>query len=132
VQFASIPFALSLKHVGIRLAKFAAFLAVYLVFHTWFFPIGYFERDDILTDPFWYVVLYILLSVDSIKYKYYSVWNLSEAAVCAAGFALEEDGQGFYGNNHCNFMLAEVFPNIKTNIDNWNMSVQRWLKSCLY
>jgi hypothetical protein len=84
-------------------------------------------------DGVWTVLGSILVSVFFIKNKYYLIWSLSEAVVTASGFSYDPDSKTpFRGVSHFDYVGVELSSSMKVNIDNWNVSVQRWLKECVY
>lgn len=133
-KFGRVPFLASVLQVGKKLAFFAVLLVVYLEVHVRRFPLAYLYSEQMQQDPLWAVVASIMVSVTFIKYKYYAIWTLSEAVVTASGFsyAPELPGDCFRGVCHFDYFGVEIAASIKVNVDNWNISVQKWLKSCGY
>ncbi|XP_062325203.1 lysophospholipid acyltransferase 2 [Osmerus eperlanus] len=94
--------------------------------------------DDsfISSTPFYQQVIYLYLSMLSLRPKYFFVWTLADAINNAAGF-------GFNGYtrqgiprwdriSNLRIMDIEFATSFKTFLDNWNIQTALWLKRVCY
>ncbi|XP_027027967.2 lysophospholipid acyltransferase 2 isoform X2 [Tachysurus fulvidraco] len=132
---------LAVRYVGkrdvlVKLGTCALCLLVYLTFYR-ICPV---ERviDDpyVASQPFYLRILYIYLSMLSLRPKYYFVWTLADAINNAAGFGFNgyhKDGTPRWDLiSNLRILDIELATSFKTFLDNWNIQTALWLKRVCY
>ncbi|ELP84265.1 membrane-bound O-acyltransferase domain containing protein, putative [Entamoeba invadens IP1] len=78
----------------------------------------------------------VWVTVSTLRIKYYATWKLTEGfgQISACGFSgLDKEGKPqFLLYQNIRIIEFETSRSAKTNIDNWNMYVQKWLKNYVY
>ncbi|TSN67118.1 Membrane-bound O-acyltransferase domain-containing protein 2 [Bagarius yarrelli] len=122
--------------VLVKLSTCALCLLIYLFFYR-ICPVERVIEDPYITSqPFYLRILYLYLSMLSLRPKYYFVWTLADAINNAAGL-------GFNGYNKdgtprwdliSNLRILEIesATSFKTFLDNWNIQTALWLKRVCY
>jgi lysophospholipid acyltransferase len=125
--YASIPSVLPITLKTI--AETALFAALYILGDT-FVPISALKTDAFYEESLPYIVAYSTLSVYLLRCKYYFGWKLSMTAVHASGVSFS--GSGFDRINTVNPWIFETSMHVRDKINNWNISVQEWLRKSVY
>ena len=76
------------------------------------------------------IFLYATISVYLLRCKYYFGWKLSMGAVHASGVSF--DGTSFDRINTVNPWIFETAVHPRDKLNNWNMTVQNWLRKSIY
>jgi lysophospholipid acyltransferase len=95
-----------------------------------FVPLSPLKTDEFYSSPLWYILLYSTVSVYLIRCKYYFGWKLSMSAVHASGVSF--NGKDFKRINTIDPWVFESSMHVRDKINNWNISVQEWLRKAIY
>lgn len=95
-----------------------------------FVPIGELRTMQFYDSSWLYVFAYSTASVYLVRCKYYFGWKLSMSAVHASGVSF--DGKGFERINTVKPWIFETSIHVRDKINNWNISVQEWLRKSIY
>uniref|UniRef100_A0AAR2ITZ4 Membrane bound O-acyltransferase domain containing 2a n=1 Tax=Pygocentrus nattereri TaxID=42514 RepID=A0AAR2ITZ4_PYGNA len=122
--------------VILKLGTCALCLLVYLTFYR-VCPVERIIDDPYFTSqPFFLRVLYLYLSMLSLRPKYYFVWTLADAIHNAAGFGFSgysKDGTPQWDLiSNLRILNIELATSFKTFLDNWNIQTALWLKRVCY
>lgn len=77
-----------------------------------------------------YVFFYCFFSVTLARFKYCFGWKVSISAIHAAGVSYS--GHDFKRINTVNPWVVETTIHVREKISHWNISVQDWLRKCIY
>lgn len=95
------------------------------------FPTTYMKTDSFWESSGLTIGVYSFISITTLRFKYYTAWKVSIAAVHSSG--LSYDGAGNFNTIvHCKPEIVETTPHIRDKISNWNIMVQEWLRKCVY
>uniref|UniRef100_A0A3B4CN89 Membrane bound O-acyltransferase domain containing 2a n=1 Tax=Pygocentrus nattereri TaxID=42514 RepID=A0A3B4CN89_PYGNA len=124
------------RDVILKLGTCALCLLVYLTFYR-VCPVERIIDDPYFTSqPFFLRVLYLYLSMLSLRPKYYFVWTLADAIHNAAGFGFSgysKDGTPQWDLiSNLRILNIELATSFKTFLDNWNIQTALWLKRVCY
>ncbi|XP_036449156.1 membrane-bound O-acyltransferase domain-containing protein 2 [Colossoma macropomum] len=124
------------RDVILKLGTCALCLLVYLTFYR-VCPVERVIDDPYFTSqPFFLRVLYLYLSMLSLRPKYYFVWTLADAIHNAAGFGFSgysKDGTPQWDLiSNLRILNIEFATSFKTFLDNWNIQTALWLKRVCY
>ncbi|KAF5903397.1 membrane-bound O-acyltransferase domain-containing protein 2-like, partial [Clarias magur] len=124
------------RDVLIKLSTCAICLLVYLTFYR-ICPVERIIEDPYInTQPIYLRILYLYLSMLSLRPKYYFIWTLADAINNAAGFGFNgyhKDGTPRWDLiSNLRILEIEFATSFKTFIDNWNIQTAQWLKRVCY
>ncbi|KAG9268480.1 membrane-bound O-acyltransferase domain-containing protein 2-like [Astyanax mexicanus] len=124
------------RDVILKMSTCALCLLVYLTFYR-ICPVDRVIQDPYFTSqPFYLRVLYLYLSMLSLRPKYYFVWTLADAINNAAGFGFNgynKDGTPKWDMiSNLRILDIEFATSFKSFLDNWNIQTALWLKRVCY
>ena len=102
--------------------------------------VGVVETAEFQTNNYAYRILYVWLSVTLWRAKYHAAWHLADAACIASGFGLKEARKTPEGKleidwtrcKNINSRSVEFGRSLPALTNNWNTSVNNWLKNYVY
>ena len=112
---------------------------IYLIIFFVFYPkvdIYYCLTEEFNNFNILLKLIYVNLSIFLIKFRYYFCWTLSDAGVTASG--LSYGGKNNQGEDSWDRIISVHPLNVETSLsaqdkmNNWNMSIQYWLKNYVY
>lgn len=115
----------------------ALFCGVFMVLTPMVFPVKYMATDEFLYEStFLYRMIYMLLAVSMVRFKYYTAFKLGEAVNNAAGLGFngyDSNGEPKWDLlNNANIFELETCTSMKINIDSWNIRTLIWLRRVVY
>lgn len=114
------------------LRRFAAgmfFTAVYPVMSR---PVDVMCNADFLARGFLDRFLYYQRAAFAVQVRYYAPWFQAEAAHILAGIGYDEETGRWDPCRSINFWDIELSRTCTVLMNHWNMSVERWLRLCIY
>jgi lysophospholipid acyltransferase len=73
------------------------------------------------------------LTTSALRLKYYFAWYMADAACLLAGIAYNPTCRDKYSRSQNAVILKVDFANCQAEaMTHWNMSISRWLRSCIY
>jgi lysophospholipid acyltransferase len=88
------------------------------------------KNDEFYANSAWHVFLYANVSVFLARFKYYFVWKLSMCSVHSSGVSYS--GNDFKRINIVDPIICETSMHVREKINNWNISIQEWLRKSIY
>lgn len=131
-QYANLPtpWAAVAKDMGYGIVLMLIFLI-----HMFIFPLSTMQDPSFSEWPCWQILIFGFFSVTTIRFKYYFAWKFSQGSVHASGISFHRSKEGKDQYNlvqTCNPEIVESTMHVRAKIANWNMSVQEWLRRCIY
>lgn len=105
-------------------------LGVIYAFSEVYCPLSAMREDIFYENSYVYVLFYVVFSTSLARSKYYFGWKLSMCAVHASGVSY--NGTDFSRVNTANPLVVETTIHVREKINFWNISVQEWLRKCIY
>ncbi len=98
-------------------------------------PMEYATTLEFKKHSFLFKVMYINIASSLYRWRFYSVWIISEGAYIASGVGFNGFNQGkprWDRVINVDFWGYETSQNIKGVTDKWNIGTSKWLKQCVY
>lgn len=86
-------------------------------------------------DPIWYQIYFLLFSGFLIRVKYFTVWYIVTANTMACGLSYngrDQNGKPQWDRIWSASYRHEIQDNIRAKLEDWNHSVQEWLRRYIY
>jgi lysophospholipid acyltransferase len=101
-----------------------------------YFPHKYLTTEEFGTKNFLYKILYLNISTDGVKYRYYSGFKLAESGAIATGYSYtgidQPETEMFNRTDMMITMKTELGYTPKEIIDGWNVQITHWLRNYSY
>lgn len=125
--YAAIPSVL--KRTAITFFEVVLFASLYVIGDI-YAPLGLLKTHQFYEQSTLSIFWYATLSVYLLRCKYYFGWKMSMCAVHASGVSF--DGKAFNRVNTINPWIFETSIHVRDKVGSWNISVQEWLRKCIY
>ena len=110
-MYGSIPLGENVKRILITLAETAIYLTLYILQEI-YLPLSAMREDSFYSEhSYWYVLLYVPVSVTITRAKYYGAWKLSMCGVHSSGISY--NGHNFRRINTVNPVIVETTPHVR-------------------
>lgn len=104
---------------------FFALAAIGMVFFDIFYAV---TSESFQVLPLIFKLMYLYVSIALIRFKYYFIWSLSEIAFHVNGLWKHTEHKG----RNVDIPGIELGGSPHEILNSWNISVNRWLKNCVY
>ncbi|KAG1671950.1 Membrane-bound O-acyltransferase domain-containing protein 2 [Nymphon striatum] len=100
------------------------------------FPSEFLCADDFTNHSYLWIMGYLVVFTNVVRFKYYFAWYLSEAVCNASGLGFngydENNNPKWNGVSNVDIYGCEFSPNLRGVLSCWNVSTQTWLKRYCY
>jgi lysophospholipid acyltransferase len=93
----------------------------------------YLETESFLAESFLTRVVLVHIATSVMRLKYYFAWYMSDSACLLAGIGYSPSSRDKFSRSQ-NAMISKVdWANCQAEaLTHWNISISRWLRSCIY
>jgi len=121
------------NHIGRKIFDCLIFLTIGQIF-TALLPLDTTVGSaDFAAKSFWYKVLWAYgYNTFVCRFKFYFVWNLSEAIYSNVGFGYNKETQKWDQLEACYASKVEFATNAQHSLNNWNIMTSIWLRHVCY